>query len=317
MSDSIKNITVLMPVYNDSQYLQNSIKNILNQTHKDFEFLIIDDGSEDNTEEVIKRFKDSRINYRKIKHTGLAGSLNYGLSIAGGDWIARIDADDLNTPGRLKRQIDFLKNNPHCDVVSSWSVYFRDYSKILFIQRTPLEDRDIKSFLDLHNPINHSSVIFNKRKIINRGSYNIEFKCYEDFELWFRLKDELRFGIIPEVLVYTRLRENSLSKTGSKKAIHDLLIKNAAQKINCSNSGMEKSYWENIAFWAEYFYGTKEDVRKHFSGKVTLKKTLAVVNTFLPESIFERVLDYRLRQRLQSEFSEKRKFKAELLELLK
>jgi glycosyltransferase involved in cell wall biosynthesis len=317
MFDSIKNITVLMAVYNDSQYLRSSIKNIVNQTHEDFEFLIIDDGSEDNTEEVINGFKDSRINYKKTVHLGLAGALNYGLNISSGDWIARIDADDLNTQGRLKSQIDFIKKNPRCDVVSSWSVYFKDPAKILFCIKPPTEDSDIKAFLDLHNPLNHSSVIFNKKKIINGGSYNIKLKCYEDFELWFRLKDELRFGIIPEVLVYTRMRKNSLSKTGSKKAIRDLLIKNAMQKINTSNSGSDKNYWRNIFFWIEYFYGAKEDVRKHFGKDITIKKTFAIINSFLPGKIFEKVLDYRIRQRLQSQFDGKGKFKAELLKLLK
>src|SRR2546425_317811 len=98
MSKKIKNITVLMPAYNSSLYIDSAVKSILNQTFKEFEFLIIDDGSADNSEEEISKYKDSRINYTKLKHRGISVALNYGIKKASCDWIARIDADDLNTP---------------------------------------------------------------------------------------------------------------------------------------------------------------------------------------------------------------------------
>ncbi|MDQ3021279.1 MAG: glycosyltransferase [Bacteroidota bacterium] len=312
----MNNITVLMAVYNDSKYLKSSVKNILNQTYKNFEFLIIDDGSEDKPEDVIYGFKDSRINYKKIPHCGLAGALNYGLSISSGDWIARIDADDLNSSNRLKTEIDFLKANPEYDVISSSSVYFKDPARILFSIKPPQEDDMIKKFLYLHNPVNHSSVIFNKKKILGGGGYNNKFKSYEDFELWFRMKEELKFKILPEVLVYTRLRKNSLSKTGSKKDIYGLLSGNALQKIKTSDSETEKNLWKNIVFWIEYFYGEKAEARNYFGGSISLKKSLAYINTFLPDKIFEETREYRLRQRLQSHFEGKKKFKQELLKLL-
>ncbi|MEO8209591.1 MAG: glycosyltransferase [bacterium] len=316
MPESIKNITVLMAVYNDSQYLKTSVTNILNQTFSDFEFLIIDDGSEDNPEEVMCGFSDSRINYKKIPHCGLAEALNYGLSISGGDWIARIDADDLNTTERLKTEINFLNINPEYDVISSSSVYFKDPANILFSIKPPQEDYMIKEFLNLHNPVNHSSVIFNKKKILDSGGYNNEFKSFEDFELWFRLKDELKFKILPEILTYTRLRNNSMSKTGSKKEIHDLLSKNALQKINTSNSGQEKDLWRNIIFWVEYFYGEKANTRNYFNADISLKKSIAYINTFLPNKIFDEIREYRIRQRLQSCFEGKKIYREELLKLL-
>src|SRR5215207_4826322 len=160
MPDKIKYISVLMPAYNCGKYIHNSIKSILSQTYQDFEFIIIDDGSTDDTEEIIMRFKDSRIAYHKTENKGTSAALNYGLKLCTSEWVARIDADDLNTPARLESQVNFLEENPEYDVVSSWSVYFKDTDKILFLLKPPVEHSDIYDFLDLHNPINQSGVIY-------------------------------------------------------------------------------------------------------------------------------------------------------------
>ncbi|MBK7981678.1 MAG: glycosyltransferase family 2 protein [Ignavibacteriae bacterium] len=94
-------ISVLLPVYNGEKYLSQSIKSILNQTFRDFEFIIVDDGSIDNTEKIVSSFHDTRIKYIKKDHTGLADTLNYGLKLANYDWVARMDADDISLPNRL------------------------------------------------------------------------------------------------------------------------------------------------------------------------------------------------------------------------
>ncbi len=310
-------ITVLMSVYNAGEYLQSSVKSILNQTYRDFEFLIIDDGSEDNSEEVINSFRDSRIIYKKIPHTGLAGALNYGLKNSSGDYIARIDADDVNTLKRLERQIEFLNPDSHYDVIGSHSAYFNEQGKILFLIKPPSDDKDIKDFLNLHNPINHSSVLFDRKKILNEGGYNESFACYEDFELWFRLKDKLIYRIIPEVLVYTRLRKNSLTKTSSGNQILKLLLPNALQKRELSGSANEKKYWDSILFWINYFYGDKKNARNYLPPDVTFKNSLAYMNTFLPDKIFKESVEYRLRHRIELMFEGKEKYRSELKKLLK
>lgn len=304
-----------MPVYNDSGFLRCSVKSILNQEFSEFEFLIIDDGSTDNTEEVIQEFKDSRINYKKIPHKGLAGALNYGLSEASGDFIARIDADDLNTSQRLRIQLDAFNRNPELDVISSRSVYFNGKYKILFFIDPPEKDSEIKSFLNLHNPINHSAVIFRKKKITENRGYNETFNCYEDFELWFRLRDKLTFHVIPEYLVYTRLRRDSLTARENKTKIHKLLFDNAFKEYNKSNDEKGKEYWNNILFWIEYFYGDKIRARKYAGKKMTYKKLLAFLNTYLPEKAFMNVAGLRIRQRIQSKLINQKKFKSELKSL--
>jgi len=316
MEGSYKNVTVLMSVYNDARFLQSSMKSILNQTNKEFEFLIIDDGSSDNTEEIIRSFKDSRINYKKIAHSGLASALNYGLENSSGGWIARIDADDLSVPDRLKTQIELSFKQPDLDVISSWSIYFKDPHKILFLLKPPESDKGIKKFLNLHNPINHSSVFFNKKKILDQGGYNTNFKSYEDFELWFRLKNILKFKTITEYLAYTRLRTDSMTKRGTKKSVHNMLIMNAENNLkNSRNSDLIK-YWNNILFWTEYFYGDKSNARKYLKKDFSFKMAVAFLNTFLPDKAFDNISGLRIRYRIQAQFESKKFYQNELKGLL-
>ncbi|HMQ68382.1 MAG TPA: glycosyltransferase [Ignavibacteria bacterium] len=320
MMGKIKNVTVLMAVYNDSGFVKGSIKSILNQTHRDFEFIIINDGSDDNgkTGELIKSFKDQRIIYKKIPHKGLAGALNYGLGISSFDHIARIDADDLNTKDRLEKQIAFLNSDKGAgvDISASWSVYFDSADRIIFLHKPPSTDPAIKKFLDLHNPLNHSSVIFRKDRIMASGGYNENFGSYEDFELWFRLRDKVKFHIDKEVLVYNRLRPGSIMDKGSTRNIYDLLFKNAERNMGYSKTASDKKYWMNILFWIEYFYGNKAKARKYYTDEITFRKTLAYLNTFLPENEFRKLKDKRFRLRITGGININKKYKEELKFLL-
>ena len=253
MSEKKLNITVLMTVFNDSRYIRQSVKCILNQTFGDFEFLIIDDGSTDESAEIIKSFNDKRIVFKRIKHSGLAAALNFGMKNANGDWIARADADDLSVNRRLQAQNDFLLNHPQTDVLGSYSVYFADPGKILFQLNPPAGDKKLKEFMDLHNPINHSSVIFRKESILKEGGYDEKFGVYEDFELWLRMKNKLSFNIIPESLVYTRLRMDSMSSTGSRSKIYDILVNN----IRGRSAALGNNYDLRVSSY-EYYTGLYE-----------------------------------------------------------
>jgi hypothetical protein len=200
--------------------------------------------------------------------------------------------------------------------VSGWSVYFKDKNKILFPVRPPVEDKKIKNFLYLHNPINHSAVVFDKDLILGEGGYNEEFNTYEDFELWLRLKNKLKFAIIPEVLVYTRLHDDSMTKKGSKKEIYELLRLNAESNLNNPDLMNKKKYRNNIFFWIEYFYGDKAKARKHLGNEISFKQAIAFLNTFLPEKAFDKIMGLRLRFRLMSKLEDKKLFEEELKKLI-
>jgi glycosyltransferase involved in cell wall biosynthesis len=315
MSGKIKNITVLMPSHNCEQYISQSIKSILNQTYREFEFIIIDDGSTDNTEEIINSFKDSRIIYKKIKNKGTSAALNYGLRLAKGEWIARIDADDLNVPFRLEEQLNFLNENPDYDIVSSWSVYFKSPHKILFLLREPVNHSRIYKHLNLHNPINQSGVIYRK-KIIKKEGYNESFRNNEDFELFYRIRDNVRFYNIPQFLVYTRVRPESKSRVLRNGNVYQMLFNPAFKNLIEAKSKREHYYWASTVAWINFFYGDRKNSRGYFKSSVSIKNFVAYVATFLNDSNFYKLIDSRLKYRLQNLFQNKRNYKSELKKLL-
>lgn len=316
MPEKIKKISVLMPAYNCGKYISQSIKSILNQTFKDFEFIIIDDGSTDNTEEIVKGFKDPRIIYKKTENKGTAAALNFGLKLCKSDWIARIDADDLNIPARLETQIKFIEENPDYDVISSWSVYFKSPGRILFLLKPPVEHLDIYDFLDLHNPINQSGVIFRKNILVNER-FNENFKFNEDFELFHRIRDNVKFYNIPQFLVYTRVRHDSKTYSQRTHTIYDILFNPAFKNMIDAKSKGEHFYWASTIAWINYFYGYRKDARSYFKNSFSWRNLAAYLTTFLPDEYFYKFIDSRLKYRVKNMFTSTGRYKNELHNLLK
>ncbi len=316
MPEGIKQISVLMPAYNCGKYINHSIKSILNQTFKEFEFVIIDDGSTDNTEEIVKGFKDSRIIYHKTENRGTSAALNFGLKLCKYDWVARIDADDLNIKTRFETEIKFLENNPEYDVVSSWSVYFKDPGKILFLLKEPVEHLDIYDYLDLHNPINQSGVIYRK-KLIQSDGYNEDFRYNEDFELFHRIRDKVKFYNIPQFLVYTRVRNDSKTYSQRNRNLYDMLFNPAFKNMIDAKSKGEHFYWASTIAWINYFYGARTDSRSYFKNSFSWKNLSAYFTTFLPDEYFYKFIDSRFKYRIKHLFTSSKHFNNELKNLLK
>ena len=306
-------LTVLMPLYNCSKYIEASVRSILIQDYSDFELLIIDDGSTDNSAELVSRIRDSRIVFHKKIHTGLADTLNVGLSMSKGEWIARIDADDIAVRDRLALQTKFLSNNPEVDVISGSSVYFSGNGKVEFTVCPPSEDQLIKEMLNVHNPINHSAVTFRKDKIIAGGGYDVTMKCFEDFELWLRLRDKLKFHILPEYLAFTRLRNDSMTALASYGKIYEILRKNFVQLKDTSHN---KEYLNDLEFRIEYFYGSKTEARKRRPPLNSAARIAAFMSTFLPEESFNKLKHSRLRYRLSLDKQDRARLEKDLAKYL-
>jgi glycosyltransferase involved in cell wall biosynthesis len=317
LSDKVKYVSVLMPAFNCAGYIRTAINSVLNQTFKEFELIIIDDGSTDSTAEIVDSISksESRVIYRRTANRGTAAALNYGLSLAGADWVARIDADDINVPARLERQVGFIDANPEYDIISSWSVYFADPAKILFPLREPVEHEDIYLYLDLHNPLNQSSVIYRK-SIITAAGYNEKFRSYEDFELFHRIRDTVKFYNIPEFLTYTRVRQGSKTFTDDKKRVYDFLFPNAFKNMIEAKSKGEHFYWAGNIAWINFFFGARKDSRSYLKSSFSLKNSLAYATTFLPDKYFNKLIDSRMKYRIINLFRSNAPFKKELVSLL-
>ncbi len=212
-----KKVTVLMPVYNAELFLKSTVESILFQTYKDFEFLIVDDGSIDGSSDILASFDDPRIKIiRNKKNLGLIESLNKGLSSAVGEYVARMDADDIANPERLYKQINFLDNNPTITVVGS-------YMKVIDKQGVEKEDmgkpiRDSADFIfslfEGRARLFHPSVMYRKEAIIKCGGYNTRFEAAEDYELWSRLAlCGHKAAVIEEPLVKYRIHRYNICST--------------------------------------------------------------------------------------------------------
>lgn len=201
-----------MSVYNGEKYLRYAIESILNQTYTNFEFLIINDGSSDATEEIILSYNDDRIRYIKNEQNlKLISSLNKGLDLANGKYIARMDADDVSMPERLEKQVEFMERNLDLGVLGSW------------VQTLGLEkDREIhfnsgheqiRFELFLHNYLHHPTVMM-RSDILKK--YNIKYEQFlhaEDYALWIKLSNYTKIDILPEILLTYRLHGNNISET--------------------------------------------------------------------------------------------------------
>ncbi len=211
---AITKISVLMPVFNCREYIEESVKSIIDQTYSDFELLIIDDCSTDGTYEYLKSLEDNRITIvRKQQNTGLTISLNMGLRMAKGEYIARMDGDDISLPLRFEKQIKFMSDNPDIGLCGTWFEYYPTGISI----KSPIQHNEIYAQLFKYSAIAHPTVML-RRKVISENNcfYNPEFKHAEDYELWSRLIKITRVANIPEVLLLYRVHADQISYNSNK-----------------------------------------------------------------------------------------------------
>jgi glycosyltransferase involved in cell wall biosynthesis len=211
-------ISVLMPAFNAEKYIGAAITSILNQTFSDFELIIIDDGSTDNTESIISNFNDHRILlYKNNKNQGLPEALNCGIALATAPILARMDADDISTLDRFKIQYDFLEKNPEIGLVGSWIEGFGEVSR-KYIHRYPVNHDAIVAAMIFENPIAHPSVMFRKNVLENlETAYTNRYPWVEDWELWWRFKNVTKIENIPKVLLKYRITGDSVNHRHAQK----------------------------------------------------------------------------------------------------
>lgn len=208
-------ITVLMPVYNGEQYLREAIESILNQTYKEFEFLIINDGSTDSSRNIILSYKDNRIRLiNNEKNIGLTKSLNKGIKLANGEFIARMDADDISLPERLRKQLDYMKQNPRVGFCGTW---YKNFNNINRIVKTPQKLENIRVSLFFKNSLGHSTVMIRKEHLLVNGLYYDEsMEKAQDYSLWVRLSEYTECYNLPEVLQLYRVYPEQISISSRK-----------------------------------------------------------------------------------------------------
>lgn len=217
MHKSEVEISVLMPCYNAAAYLSEAIQSVLSQTFREFELLIVDDGSTDNSVEIIRSFKDERICLIQQSRQGIAVALNLGIKQAKAPWIARFDADDICSPDRLQKQYQFLIANPGYIVVGSTADYVDKDGNYVFTHfPVAASNREIKGLSPAICPFIHASVMFRKESIEEIG-YDLNAHSFEDHLLWLQLRSKGKMHNMPDRLLFVRINPRSLTIDEKKR----------------------------------------------------------------------------------------------------
>jgi glycosyltransferase involved in cell wall biosynthesis len=212
-------VTVLMPAYNAEKHISTAIESILGQTYKDFEFLIIDDGSQDKTWEVIQKYAktDKRIvSVKNDKNLKLAGVFNQGIQLANGEYIARMDSDDWSYPTRLEKQLEFLKNNPETVIVGCRVEICHENLEKIYLRNYGINDREIRGKIFRFSPFCHPAIMARRNTMLSCGGYNPLLILGEDYDIYFRLGKKGKFANLPETLFKLRLHNSSTFRQNLK-----------------------------------------------------------------------------------------------------
>jgi glycosyltransferase involved in cell wall biosynthesis len=210
-------VSIILPLYNAEKFLRKSVESLLYQTFTDLEILAINDGSNDTSVQILESFGDSRIKIINNEiNRGLIYSLNRGLNLAAGDYIARMDADDISFPQRIERQVAYLEANPEIDIVSSDMVVIDENNRQLFRPFVPVTNPILMQWMLLRrNMLYHPTVMIRRNRFLNDELfYDPEALFAEDYELWLRLSRSKKLVNQDEVLL--QYRRHGASVTQSK-----------------------------------------------------------------------------------------------------
>ena len=247
---------MVMSVYNGEPYLREAVESILNQTFTDFEFIIIDDDSTDGTWKILKGYKDPRIRLvQNEENIGLTRSLNKGLALAEGEYIARQDADDVSLPSRFEKEVAVLDERPDVVLVSGNLDLIDSDGQVWHHSRRTGCPCLIAWFLLFYNYLGgHSLVMFRRQPVVDLGGYAEERPYSQDHELWLRLAEVGDIYILPDVLLQWRSHDDSITSTKC--------LEQEAYSLMTSGQAMARLLGENLSivevaelrgFWLNHF----------------------------------------------------------------
>jgi glycosyltransferase involved in cell wall biosynthesis len=221
-------VSVVMAAYNADNFIAEAVESVLSQTCESLELVVVDDGSTDDTAEILDGFAESdpRIRILHQANSGMVAALNVGCRAARGDFIARLDADDVALPNRLEMQVAFLEENPDHGLVGGASIKVDEAGREVARVRYPTTDSDVRRSLPRACPFEHSAVTMRSRAFFRLGGYRPIFGSAADFDLWLRFSERYRLSNLEEPVVLYRLHPAQLSAS----AVRDLSIRAVAAR---------------------------------------------------------------------------------------
>jgi glycosyltransferase involved in cell wall biosynthesis len=227
-------VSFVVPLLNGVTYLREAVDSLLGQTFHDFEIIVVDDGSTDGSIELLAGISDARL--RLVQNSpsrGLAGSLNQGIALARGSYIARMDADDVSLPERLSVQIKFLEAHPEVAVCGTWAKHIDASGAEFGPRRTPV-GKEMASEFWKPSPMIHPSVVA-RRTVLQAFPYDEALRGAEDYDLWLRLRKQFALENIPEFLLLYRIHDRCATLTGADRELHttyDIFRRHCTDRIS-------------------------------------------------------------------------------------
>ena len=258
MADSISTdeafVSVMMPVYNGSKYIREAIDSVISQTHENWELIIVDDCSQDNTVEIIKRYTDPRIILLQNKtNSRTAVSLNKAIDKAKGKYLARMDQDDINYPNRFMKQVEFLDANPECGVCGT---HIRDFGENIeeSYPSFPLTHEELQLRNLYCSALVHPTVMIRKSVLDEHDISYREGVIAEDYSLWIKLLLVTKAANLKDVLMHHRIHGSSITKTLYKTIMDQRPKMRLEYCINLLGKEHE--------FWAKVLYSKSNTLRR-------------------------------------------------------
>jgi glycosyltransferase involved in cell wall biosynthesis len=246
-------------------YISKSIKSIINNTYKNFELVIVNDGSIDKTEEIIKSFNDDRIKYIKKSNSGLIETLNYGIQKCNYSIIMRMDGDDIILSNKIENQLNYFRKSN--SILTGTFGYLIDShgNKRAPIDLPTKHNEILKSMLKMSPSFIHPSVMFYKDAVLEVGGYDLNFKHAEDFDLFLRLSKIGKISNLAERLIYLRKHENNISLLNAEEQIRNTIISKDIYKHNIFKA--------NKSTYTKF----KQKIEKSFFNRIYTKVHLLIV----------------------------------------
>ena len=297
-----------MPVYNEQKYLKESIESILNQSFKDFEFIIIDDGSEDESVEVINSYSDSRIRFFKSEKKGIPNQLNFGIRNSNASLIARMDADDIANENRFEIQLRIISEHPEIDVIGSNILLLDENGTLICEKKYPELHEDIEFMMPVESAVCHPSVIMQKQVLEKNGMYNNNFQDAEDHELFLRLIYKgYKFYNVQDALLKYRLkhfRTESSRRQNSNRLSYKIGI-DYLTRTNSESVKIGSNYDYYRLGLIEYYRGSIPLSRKYFiNALISSENSLFKIIRYVVLTLFgQKLIDYLRKSNILPKFS--------------
>ncbi|NLT51847.1 MAG: glycosyltransferase [Ignavibacteria bacterium] len=246
-------VSVIITTFNGEKFIRESVDSIVRQTYKNLEIIVIDDGSNDNTADIIKSISDNRIKYFRTENNGHVSALNYGLSLSNGDYVSILDHDDIAMPQKIEKQMNCILSNPELGVISHFFLVMDERGKIIYEIHLPKEDEEIKKELCLQNIISHSGVLYKKKIVLEAGGYREKYGKIADYDLWLRLRLNTKFINLDEMLL--KYRKHNNGQSFSLKSIKEANI--SILKVLEENISIIEPNYKNLKIFWQIRYGEK------------------------------------------------------------